>query len=149
MRTGKQLDQVLGALKGMFEEFSAVKVKDIRLKSPGPHRRKDILVQVDVYGHNHGLVFRMGSKSDPSHIRLALTELQDDVHRFDKELTPIFVAPSLTAEAQSICRASHANFLDLEGNAFLVLDEAFFAKRSAPRRLPPRVSELGRHSQVA
>jgi hypothetical protein len=155
---GKQLEiQVVDALKGVFQEFSAIKVKDIRLQSPRPHRKKDILVQIDVYGHSHVLVCRVKTKSDPCHVRQALTELQDDVNRFNEGMTPIFVAPSLTAEAQSLCRESKAGFLDLEGNAFLVLDEAFFAKRSIPCRHSPCPDgealspdhESGRHPQVA
>jgi len=43
-------------------------------------------------------------------------------------VTPIFIAPYLSPEAQTLCREHEVGFLDLEGNARLVFDGVFIER---------------------
>jgi hypothetical protein len=71
---------------------------------------------------------------------MALKELQSHIAQLASDATPFFIAPYLPVEARALCRENEVGFLDLEGNAYLVLDEVFIVKRSLPRRNPNRSS---------
>lgn len=59
-----------------------------------------------------------------------MRKLGDSVRHLQGEITPLLIAPHLTAEAQALCGETDIGFLDLEDNARIVMDEVFFAKRS-------------------
>lgn len=50
---------------------------------------------------------------------MALLKLRDYVARRAHGATPVFIAPYLSPDAQSVCREQDVGFLDLEGNARL------------------------------
>lgn len=125
------------ALKELLQQVSAIKLRDIKLMSPDSAGESDILVHIDVYGHNRMLVCKVKSSGDLRPVRSALGKLKEYVGHVAGEITPILIAPQLSPEAQALCRESSAGFLDLQGNARIILDEVFFAKRSVPPRKPP------------
>ncbi len=45
------------------------------------------------------------------------------------------IAPYLSPEAQTICKESHTNFIDLEGNARITIGEIFIGKRTMVLRM--------------
>jgi hypothetical protein len=128
------------ALKELLQQVSAIKLRDIKLMSPDSAGESDILVHIDVYGHDRILVCKVKACGDLRPVRSALRKLGEHAVHIAGDITPVLIAPHLSAEAQTLCRESKAGFLDLEGNARIVLDEVFFAKRSVPQRKPP-VSE--------
>lgn len=125
------------ALKELLEQVSAIKLRDIKLMSPDSAGESDILVHVDVYGHSRLLVCKVKSSGELRPVRSALRKLGEYVRHVAGDITPILIAPQLSAEAQALCRESSAGFLDLQGNARIVMEEVFFAKRSMPPRKPP------------
>jgi hypothetical protein len=122
------------ALKALLGQVSAIKLKAIEFKSPGPGGATGILAHIDVYGHSHTLACTLNDSSRPAHLRMALTELCRQASQVAGDAVPFLIAPFLSAEAQALCKENRTGYLDLEGNARLVLNEVFFATRSLPNR---------------
>ena len=119
------------ALKLLLQEVSAVKLKEMKREAG---RAAEILAHVDVYGHSHTLACEVNTDARPSKVRASIRKLQDcAAHRAD-ETTPVLIAPYLSPAAQTLCKQSHAGFLDLEGNARITLGEVFIGKRSMRQR---------------
>jgi hypothetical protein len=136
--------QAIEALKAALKEVSGIKVKEIQLESSGRHRAKDIIANIDIFGHKRTLVCKVGESTQTLRIRRALKDLNRLVEDCAEDAMPILIAPSLSQEAQTLCTESHAGFLDLNGNVRLVMKEVFIAKRSLPHRdlLPPLAEPL-------
>jgi hypothetical protein len=132
------------ALKAALQGVSGIKVRQIQTESPGRHRAKDIIANIDIYGHNRTLVCRVREDTGTLRIRRTLKDLNKFVEERTEDTMPILIAPSLSQEAQTLCTESNAGFLDLEGNVRLVMKEVFIAKRSLPHRhpLPPLAEPL-------
>jgi hypothetical protein len=144
-------DQAIKALTEALQEVSGIKVKEI-----GRNGAKDIIANVDIYGHHRTLVCKVRENTESLRIRRTLKELNKLVRTRAEDMMPILIAPSLSQEAQTLCTESNAGFLDLEGNVRLVMKEVFIAKRSLPQRhrLPPLAeplptSETARYAHVA
>lgn len=127
--------QAVEALKALLQQASAVKVRDIRIESPGPRRGKDIVARIDVYGHRHVLFCKVKANGEARNVRTALQEMHRNVPHCEEEITPVLIVPQLSNEARALCKKGRLNFLDLEGNAHLELDDYFFGKRSLPRQI--------------
>jgi hypothetical protein len=121
------------ALKAVLFQVSQVKLKHIDTDSPRPDLRVDILAHVEVHGHSHMLVCKVEASGRPDLVRVALEELRSDTAQFAGNATPVLIAPRVSAEAQALCMANAAGFLDLEGNARLHLGDVFIGKRSLPQ----------------
>jgi hypothetical protein len=127
-------EQAVKALKATLRQLSAVTVRDISVESQGPGHRKEIVAHIDVYGRPHTLFCKVKSNGQPRNVRTVLGELHKQAARFNEKVTPVFIAPLLSTEAQSLCRQRQLGFVDLEGNAHLVLNDVFFGKRCLPRQ---------------
>lgn len=148
--------QAIEALKAALQEVSGIKVNRIQTEAPGRHCTKDIIANIDIYGHNRTLVCRVRESTGTPKIRRALKDLNKFAEDCAEDTMPILIAPSLSQEAQTLCTESHAGFLDLEGNVRLVMKEVFIAKRSISHRhpLPPSaeplpISETARLARIA
>jgi hypothetical protein len=127
--------QAVEALKALLQQLSSVKVRDISVESPGPQHRKEIVARIDVYGQGHVLYCNVKGNGELRNVKTTLRELQQRGIKFDKEITPVLIAPRLSIEARALCRQRQLGFLDLEGNAHLELNEVFFGKRCLPRQI--------------
>ena len=129
--------QAVEAIKELLQQVSAIKLRDIKLMVPDSGGESDILVRIAVYGHDHVLVCKVKASGDLRPVKTALRKLDEHAGHVAGDVTPLLFAPYLSAEAQALCRERNAGFLDLQGNARIVMDEVFFAKRSVPSRKPP------------
>jgi hypothetical protein len=127
--------QAVEALEALLRQLSAVKVRNISIESPGPKHRKEIVARIDVYGRHHTLFCQVKTNGGSRNVQMVLGELQEFAVHDDEEVTPVLIAPQLSAEAQALCRQRRLGFLDLEGNAHLELKEIFFGKRCLPRQI--------------
>ncbi|MGP8225264.1 MAG: hypothetical protein ACLQGT_03830 [Terracidiphilus sp.] len=118
------------ALTSLLKQVSAVKLKEMKRESAASGRAPEILALVDIYGHSHTLACEVNADARPSKVRASLRKLEDCTADLAGETTRVLIAPYLSPEAQALCKASHAGFLDLEGNARLSLGEVFIGKRS-------------------
>ncbi len=126
-------DQAVESLKATLFQVSQIKLKHIDFESPRPDLKVDILAHVEVHGRSHMLVCKVEASGQSDHVRTALAALCSDTAQFAGNVTPVLIAPHVSAEAQALCTASDAGFLDLEGNARLHLGEVFIGRRSQPQ----------------
>jgi hypothetical protein len=124
------------ALKVLLREMSAIKLKEIDLGSPGKKGEIDILAHIDVFGHSHTLACGLQANGEAQRVGTALDTLLDGVTRLPEKATPVIIAPYLSPEAQALCAEKQTGYLDMQGNARIVVDEVFISKRSLPCAAP-------------
>ena len=116
------------ALKALLDQIPAISSTDVELEARGTDWHADILARVNTGGRRHVLVCEVKSSGQPRHVRMALLQLRDYVAHSGTDAIPIFIAPYLSAKAQSLCREQGVGFLDLEGNARLVFNGVFIER---------------------
>lgn len=117
------------ALVSLLEQMSAIKTKDIKFKSTGSHRL-NILADIDVFGRKHRLICHVAEDGHPDDVRKALQQLRHKASTAVRDTTPVLIAPYVSPQTRALCEESRVGFLDLEGNACLMVDEVFIGKRS-------------------
>jgi hypothetical protein len=132
------------ALKTALHQVSQIKLKSIEFDSPRPDLKVDILAYVDVHGKNHTLVCKVGSSSQPEHVRVALKELQ--ALEFSEEATPVVIAPYFSEESEFIrkrCLAPERS-RSVSSETGRDGEEQLAASRFGPNQVaaPPRAQEL-------
>ena len=124
--------EAIEALRGTLQQISVIKVKEIAIDRHG-HRGETILCHVEIYRHAHLLACKVVSSCEMSRVKRVVDELKAIERERGVVVLPILIAPTLTEEAQALCRDKNVGFLDLDGNARLYLDEVFIVKRSLHR----------------
>ena len=153
----RQLEnEAIEALRQTLEQISVVHIKEIKSESHRHRGDRTIIAHVEIYGHPHRLICKVVRECSPAELQHTFVELRKLHARFPGENAPVLIAPSLSEEAQSLCRDSNTGFLDLEGNARIYLDEVFIVKRSLThhKTLPPPAetlptSETARYAEIA
>ena len=120
------------ALRMALSGVSSTKLKEIRHEPSPKHGRVAFAAIVDVFGRCHTLVCEVRSSAHPTKLRAVLDELREDAARIAAGATPVLIASYLSPAAQAVCKASSTGFLDLKGNARIVVGEVFIGKRSMP-----------------
>ena len=115
------------ALGSLLHSVSSIKTRDIKFQPA--HRKTDILADIDVFGRNHKLVCSVAD-GEPNNVKRALEKLRTSADRKKGDATPILITPHLSPQTRAMCEERRVGFLDLEGNARLVVDEVFIGKRS-------------------
>lgn len=116
------------ALNAVLHQVSSIKTNDIKFQPT--HRKSDILADINVLGRNHKLVCNVAD-GEPDDVRKALDKLKTCADRKKDGATPVIIAPYMTPQSREMCNKSRVGFIDLQGNARLVVDEIFIGKRSA------------------
>jgi len=116
------------ALDALLHQVSSIKTRDIKFQ---PVRRKsDILAEIDVLGRSHRLVCNVAD-GQPDDVKRALQKLRTCADRKKDDSTPVLIAPYLSPQDREMCAKNRIGFVDLQGNAHLMVDEVFIGKRSA------------------
>lgn len=123
-------ERAIGALCALLGEVSVVKLRDLRREGRHCAGEIGLVARVDVLGHSHTLNCSISSSTQPEKLRSSLHKLCDDAAYIHSAATPVIIAPHLSPEAQALCKASHAGYLDFDGNARIALGEVFIGKRS-------------------
>lgn len=123
------------ALSILLQQVSSIKTKDIRFQKAGSHRVGEILADIDVLGRSHQLVCNVVG-AQPAQVRRAVQKLRACVNTAAVEATAVLIAPHLSSHTKALCEQSHIGFLDLEGNARLVVDDVFISKRCVRGEIP-------------
>lgn len=118
------------ALRALLEQTSAVKIRELKHASQARGRSGELVASIDVYGHSHTLACEVSADASPGKVRASLKKLQNCAARLTGEATPVLIAPYFSPEVQALCKANHAGFLDLEGNARIAFGEFFIGRRS-------------------
>lgn len=120
------------ALGALLHSVSSIKTRDIRFQPA--HRKTDIMADIDVLGRNHKIVCSLAD-GEPDGVKKALEKLRTSADRKKCDATPVLIARHLSAQTRAMCEERRVGFLDLDGNARLVVDEIFIGKRSV-RSMP-------------
>jgi len=128
------------ALDALLHQVSSIKTRDIRFQ---PVRRKsDILANIDVLGHSHKLVCNVAD-GRPDDVKRALQKLRTCSDHKKDDATPVLIAPYLSPQERELCSRNRVGFVDLQGNARIMVDEVFIGKRSAHSvSAPPDATRL-------
>jgi hypothetical protein len=129
--------QAAKALGSLLGQMSSIKTKNIRFKATSPHCT-NILANIDVLGHDHKLVCHV-SNGEPGSVQEELQELR--TRGTARGTTRMLIAPYLSPQTRALCDESRVGFLDLEGNAHLMVDEVFIGKRSCRSVTPAMATE--------
>jgi hypothetical protein len=135
--------EAIEALRNTLGQISVIKVKDISLEQHGKSGEKTILGHVEIYGHTHLLACKVVNRCEMPAMKRAVRELDRVQKCRGVVVTPILIAPTMSDEAQTLCRENNVGFMDLDGNARLYLDEVFIVKRSLhQKKIPPAAEPL-------
>jgi hypothetical protein len=122
------------ALDALLHQVSSIKTRDIKFQ---PVRRKsDILADIDVLGRSHRLVCNVAD-GQPDDVKRALQKLRTCADRKKDDSTPVLIAPYLSPQDREMCAKNRVGFVDLQGNAHLMVDDVFIGKRSARSTAAP------------
>jgi len=124
------------ALRSVFAEVPAV--ERLEVQHAGGSEGVDFIVEINVFGRKHRLVAEVKSSGQPRYVRSALMQLDRYVRHQADPVTPIFIAPYLSPEAQNICREHEVGYLDLEGNARLAFGSLFISRQVASKPVVAR-----------
>lgn len=141
--------EAIEALRETLRQISVIKVKQICVDRHGKRSNKTILGYIEIYGHAHLLACKVVCDCDLPHLKSAIHELQQVQKERGVVVMPILIAPSMSQEAQTLCRENNIGFLDIEGNARLYLDEVFIVKRSLHHKTVPPTAETLPTSETA
>lgn len=122
------IEDAIDALSGLLGQVPPAKLKKIEIGSQLGGREIDLLVHLDVQSRHRVLVCEVKSDGQPRNVRMALQQLRNYLAHFDKQATPVLIAPYLSPEAQALCREEGAGYLDLHGNAHIVFDGVFIER---------------------
>jgi hypothetical protein len=139
----------LEALRETLQQISVIKIKEIGLDRHGPRGDRTILGHIEIFLHSHLLACKVVCTCDIPHLERAVHELQQVEKERGVVVMPILIAPTMSEEAQTLCRNNNIGFLDLDGNARLYLDEVFIVKRSLPHKTIPPAAETLPTSETA
>ena len=136
-------NEAIEALRETLKQISTIKVKEITQETAENSREKTILGRIDIYGHEHLLECKLSLDCETSHVKRALRKLHGPQMHAGAKI-PVLITPSMSDEAQNMCRECGVGFLELKGNASLYLDEVFIVKRSLPQhsKLPSAAESL-------
>jgi len=115
------------ALGDLLHQVSSIKTRDIRFQPV--HRKSSILADIDVLGRSHKLVCNVAD-GQPDDVKRALQKLRTCADHKKDDATPVLIAPYLSQQDREMCAKSRVGFVDLQGNARLMIDEVFIGKRS-------------------
>lgn len=113
------------ALGDLLHQVSSIKTRDITFQPAS--RKSNIVADIDVLGHRHRLVCNVAD-GQPDDVKRALQKLRTCAAR--KKDTPVLIAPYLSLQDREMCLKNRVGFVDLQGNARLMVDEVFIGKRS-------------------
>lgn len=141
--------EAIEALRETLQQISVITVKDIIVDRHGHRGEKTILGHIEIYRHAHLLACKVVSTCDVLQLQRAVLELHQVTNERGVMVIPILIAPTMSEEAQTLCRNNDVGFLDLDGNARLYFDEVFIVKRSLPQKTIPPPAEILPTSETA
>jgi hypothetical protein len=122
------------ALQTLLQQVSTIELKGIELKVPDAGWETNFLVRIRVLGRNHTLACRLAPGGDAQTVRKVLREMHDNAATCSDGSIPVIIAPYLSPEMRAHSADNKIGYVDLEGNARLLLGEVFISERSLPVR---------------
>ena len=120
------------AMREALKPVSSIEIERLEVSPRGFDGGIDVLVKVSVGGHEHLLACEVKSSGQPRYLRNAILQLREYITNREN-ISPVFIAPYLSADAQRLCKESEINFLDLEGNCLLQFDNVYIERQIGHR----------------
>jgi hypothetical protein len=117
-------------LRSLLSQVSTIKIREIQCEPHTSRAKGRFVAHVEVLGRPHALACEVRALAPGAHLQKAIEELNEEAAKLSPKAIPVLIAPYLPADAQAICKESHAAFVDFEGNARISLGEVFIVKRS-------------------
>ncbi|MFC4278068.1 type IV toxin-antitoxin system AbiEi family antitoxin [Achromobacter aloeverae] len=137
-KTVKVEQRAAEALRGALHEVPAIEHLEVRAATNEDDRSIDLLANIDTFGRRFTLIASVSSSGQPRQIRPELLMLKEYVAGQSEPVTPVLIAPYLSAEAQDLCREYEVGYLDLEGNARLAFGTFFILRQFAGKPVAER-----------
>jgi hypothetical protein len=137
--SGNELDLERSAamrLRELIANVPAIHDVEVEHEVGPPGHKLDFAMRFKVGSRNHVMICEVKSSGQPRYVRNAIHQLSYVQGSFPRA-TPVFVAPYLSEEAQSLCTDAGVGYADLEGNCRLAFDSVFIERQVATR--PPAV----------
>lgn len=141
--------QASEALISMLHQVSWIRPGDIALEAPTADPRIHLLARIHVLGRLRTLVCAIHHGAFDEGLDSAIFDLYTGASTLDPTATPVLIATSLSAEAQSLCRENRIAYVDMKGNARIDLGEVFIARHAVPQISPRHAVAHGPQSEPA
>ena len=129
-RVNDLMPRASDALKALLGNISTVKLREIRHERPVSGGSATLFAEIEVCGHSHWLSCSVMPDGSVQGLKTAMGHLKAATDSSVKNAIPLVIAPTLSTGARALCSDNHTGFLDLEGNARIILGEVFIVKRS-------------------
>ena len=122
------------AIQAVLRQVSTIEIKGTEMKVPDASWEMNFVHRIGVLNCNQALACRVAPSGDALTVRKALREVQQNSATCFDGSIPVIIAPYLSSEMRALCTENKIGYVDLEGNARLLLGEVFISKRSLSRR---------------
>jgi Transcriptional regulator, AbiEi antitoxin, Type IV TA system len=126
------------ALEELLSQVPPITVECIDQEVQIADRQADIVARVLIGSRHHELVCEVKGSGQPRQVRMALLQLREYIGRNHPRSIPVFIAPYLSPQAQSLCREHDVAFLDLEGNCRLAFNGVFIERQVSSKPVGDR-----------
>ncbi len=110
-------------LQSLLEQIPIIEKVKIIGDGPSMDEGVDYLIQVRIDKTTYVLACETKNNGQPRFVRSAIKTLRSYMYGREEILTPVLLAPYLSADSRQICQENNIAFLDMEGNAQLSLEE--------------------------
>ena len=100
----KELEsEALHAPRLLLEQVPTIQFLDVEHKPPRPNQGPFASVRISLSGEQLSLLCTIELSGQPRHVRVMLLQLRNHLAYPDQTITPVLIAPGLSADAQAIC----------------------------------------------
>lgn len=121
------------ALQAVLRQVSTIELKGMEMKVPDAGWEMNFVARIGVLSLHRTLACRIAPSGDSHTVRKAVREMQENCAICSDGSIPVIIAPYLSPEMRTLCIENKIGYVDLEGNARLLLGEVFISKRSLSR----------------
>ena len=125
--------EAITKLSELIDSIPSIHLLKVEQQSHISNMAVDFIADIDVSGKRHTLICEVKSSGQPRYVQLGLLQLSNYIVRNNQKATPILIAPYLSPQAQKLCKDNQINYLDFEGNAHLIFDNALIDRQVASK----------------
>lgn len=125
--------EAITKLSELLNSIPTIELLKVDRQSQNSNMGVDFIADIDVSGKRHTLICEVKSSGQPRYVQLGLLQLSNYIVRNNQKGIPILIAPYLSPQAQELCKYNQINYLDFEGNAHLIFDNALIDRQVATK----------------
>lgn len=125
-------------LQSLLEQIPIIEKVKIIGDGPSMDEGVDYLIQVRIDKTTYVLACETKNNGQPRFVRSAIKTLRSYMYGREEILTPVLLAPYLSADSRQICQENNIAFLDMEGNAQLQFGGVYIDHRMPGKPVPEK-----------